>query len=120
MDLFITDFWDMAGYQKNDFTQAEKEEFIRAYAAPGAATCSANWYSAFTQDAEDNTAFGRTQLSMPVLDMGSDHTTGVFLAAHCRLVATHVQEIIIRDSGHWIVQEQTEQVKQALLDFFIH
>jgi pimeloyl-ACP methyl ester carboxylesterase len=51
--------------------------------------------------------------------MGSDHFAGAFLAAHCRLVATNVKEAIIKDSGHWVVQEQTAQVQKALLDFFL-
>jgi pimeloyl-ACP methyl ester carboxylesterase len=57
---------------------------------------------------------------MPLLAMGSDHFAGAFLAEHSRLVATDVREAIIKDSGHWVVQEQTAQVQKALLDFFLN
>jgi pimeloyl-ACP methyl ester carboxylesterase len=56
---------------------------------------------------------------MPLLAMGADHSAGSYLAAHCRLVASDVHEVIIKDSGHWLVQEQTAQVEKGLLDFFL-
>lgn len=55
---------------------------------------------------------------MPVLAMGPDHFAP-FLAEHIRLVATNVKEYLITDSGHWNVQERTEQVQKDLLDFFL-
>ena len=30
-----------------------------------------------------------------------------------------VNEVVIKGAGHWIVQEQTEQVQKGLLDFFL-
>ncbi|MGY3214754.1 hypothetical protein [Mucilaginibacter sp. HD30] len=56
---------------------------------------------------------------MPVLAMGSDHFAAAFLAAHTKLVANNVQESIIKDSGHWVVQENTAQVQNDLLSFFL-
>ncbi|MGN6397896.1 MAG: alpha/beta fold hydrolase [Mucilaginibacter sp.] len=116
--LFFTDFWPTVGFQKNAFTQAEKTEFIRAYSVPGATTGAFHWFGEFNQDAKDNAVFAQTKLTMPLLAVGSDHFAGAFLAEHCRLVATNVKEAIITDSGHWVVQEQTAQVKKALTDFF--
>ncbi len=117
--LFFTDFWPVVGFQKNAFTQAEKNEFIRAYSVPGATTGAFHWFGEFDHDAKDNVEFAKTKLQMPLLAMGSDHLAGSFLAAHCRLVADNVQESIIKDSGHWVVQEQTAQVQNALLEFFL-
>jgi len=56
---------------------------------------------------------------MPVLAMGAEFGSGSFLARHTRVVAFHVTEVVITGSGHWIVQEKTEQVQKALLDFFL-
>jgi pimeloyl-ACP methyl ester carboxylesterase len=118
MKIFFTDFWPTVGFVKNAFTQAEQNEFIRAYSVPGATTGAFHWFGAFEQDAKDNVVFMKKKLPMPLLAMGSDHG-GSFLAAHCRLVAENVQEVIIKGSGHWIVQEQTAQVKKGLMDFFL-
>ena len=117
--LFLTDFWPVVGFQKNAFTKAETAEFIRAYSVPGATTGAFHWFGEFDQDAKDNVELAKNKLPMPVLAMGSDHFAGSFLAAHLRLVADNVQESIIKDSGHWVVQENTPQVQKDLLDFFL-
>lgn len=117
--LFLTNFWPLVGYIKEPFTATETKEFIRAYSVPGATTGAFHWFGNFPQDAIDNQELMKVKLAMPVLAMGSDHFAASFLAAHSKLVATNVQESIIKESGHWIVQEQTEQVQKGLLDFFL-
>ncbi|QTE39648.1 alpha/beta hydrolase [Mucilaginibacter gossypii] len=116
---FFTDFWPVVGYVKDAFTQAERNEFIRAYSVPGATTGAFHWFGAFNQDGQDNLELMKNKLPMPLLAMGSDHFAGSFLAEHCRLVATNVKESIIKNSGHWVVQENTPQVQKDLLDFFL-
>lgn len=116
--LFLTDFWPIVGFVKDPFTKEETAEFIRAYSTPGATTGSFAWFGAFPQDAKDNLELSKHKLTMPLLAMGSDHLAGSFLANHSKVVATDVHEKIITGSGHWIVQEQTEQVQKGLLDFF--
>jgi pimeloyl-ACP methyl ester carboxylesterase len=120
VELFFTDFWPTVGYQNNAFTQTERDEFIRAYSVPGATTGAFHWFGEFSQDAIDNVKFMNNKLPMPLLAMGSEHFAGSFLAAHSRLVADDVHEVIIKDSGHWVVQKQTAQVQKALLDFFLN
>jgi len=117
--LFFTDFWPTVGFQKNAFTAAEKAEFIRAYSVPGATTGAFHWFGEFNQDAKDNIEFAKHKITMAVLTMGGDHFAGPFLATHIGLVATNVEESVIKDSGHWVVQENTPQVKKDLLAFLL-
>ncbi|WP_439696841.1 alpha/beta fold hydrolase [Mucilaginibacter sp. AW1-7] len=117
--VFFTDFWPVVGFQKNAFTKGETAEFIRAYSVPGATTGAFHWFGYFNQDAKDNVEFAKKKLPMPVLAMGSDHFAGAFLATHISLVATNVQESVIKDSGHWVVQENTPQVQKDLLAFLM-
>jgi pimeloyl-ACP methyl ester carboxylesterase len=116
---FMTDFWPQVGFVKNPFTKEESDEFIRAFAAKGATTGCFHWFGEFAQDVKDNHEFMKTKLTMPLLAMGGEHFSAPFLATHCRLVANNVSEVKIAGAGHWIVQEQTEQVKKGLLDFFV-
>ena len=117
--MFFTDFWPVVGFKKDAFTAAECKEFIRAYSVPGATTGAFHWFGYFNQDAKDNVVFAKKKLQMPVLAMGSDHFAAAFLAAHTKLVANNVTESIIKDSGHWVVQENTPQVQKDLLAFFL-
>ncbi len=116
---FLIDFWPQVGYVKDAFTPAETAEFIRAYSVPGATTGSFHWFGAFPQDAQDNLEFMKQKLPMPLLAMGSEHSAAPYLADHCRLVATTVTEAKIPGAGHWLVQENTPQVQQELLKFFL-
>jgi pimeloyl-ACP methyl ester carboxylesterase len=117
MDLFLQDFFPMISFVQNSFTPEEKAEFTRAYSVKGASTASFRSF-VFDQDIKDNIEFSKTKLTMPVLAMGSDHFAP-FLAEHVRLVASNIKESLITGSGHWIVQEKTEQVQKGLLEFFI-
>jgi len=56
---------------------------------------------------------------MPVLTVAGDHSTGPILGDLVRVAAENVTEVKIKDSGHWLVQEHTPEVQQALLDFFL-
>lgn len=116
---FLTDFWPQVGHVKKPFTKAETDEFIRAYARTGGTTGSFHWFGAFPQDAKDNLLLMKHKLPMPLLAMGGQFYSAPFLAGHCRLVASNVTEAIIPGAGHWLVQENTPAVQQALLDFFL-
>ncbi|MBS1598329.1 MAG: alpha/beta hydrolase [Bacteroidetes bacterium] len=115
---FMTGFWDTQAYNKNAFTKNEKDEFVRAYSKPGAIQASFNWFAAFPQDAKDNQIFSKQKLTMPVLALGGDHHLGSLLPEHASMIAEDVRAGLIKDSGHWIAQEQTAQLLKALLDFF--
>ncbi|MBO9562707.1 MAG: alpha/beta hydrolase [Niastella sp.] len=115
---FLTGFWPVVGHVKDPFTKDETEEFIRAYAVSGGTTGSFHWFGAFEQDAKDNLAFMKHKLKMPLLAMGGEYFGAAFLVDHCKLVAENVTGSNIKGAGHWIVQENTEQVQKDLLDFF--
>lgn len=116
--IFFTDFWTTVTPSKNPFNTDEAEEFIRAYSTKGATTGSFHWFGDFPKDVIDNHEFMKHKLTMPLLAMGGEYFSAPFLADHCKLVATNVSETKIMGSGHWLVQEQTEQVQKGLLDFF--
>ena len=56
---------------------------------------------------------------MPFLTLGGEFQSAPFFGEHIRHVAAKVTDITIKGSGHWIVQEGTDQVQKALLDFFL-
>ena len=115
--LFLTNFWPQVGHIQNAFTKEETDEFIRAYSVNGATTSSFNWFGAFSQDAKDNLVYAKHKLTIPVLAMGGEFA-GNYMPEHIKLVAQNVKGVIIKNSGHWVVQENTEQTGAALLNFF--
>ena len=116
---FLKDFWPVVGHINDSFTPEETTEFIRAFSVPGTTTACFHWFGNFPQDALDNHIFEKNKLTMPVLSMGAEYGSGSFLAKHSRVVAANVTEVVIKGAGHWIVQEKTEEVQKALIDFFL-
>ena len=55
---------------------------------------------------------------MPVLAIGGDHSYGAALATEIGFAATDVRSGVIKDSGHWIMEEQPDQAV-ALITFFL-
>ena len=66
-------------------------------------------FQAFDQDAIDNKAFvAQGKLTMPVLAVGGEKSFGPMMATVMRAAATDVQEGIVPDSGHWIMEENPD------------
>lgn len=114
---FLTSFWPLVAHTPDAFTHEEKEEIIRAYTVPGAVQGSFRWFAAFPQDAKDNQELIKQKLKMPLLAMGGEFGAS-YMPDHCKLIAENVTPSIIKGAGHWLVQENTEQVLRDLLAFF--
>ena len=63
-------------------------------------------FAAFDQDAADNKAFlAAGKLSVPLLALGGERSFGKTMAAVMRFAASDVEEGVVPDSGHWIMEE---------------
>jgi pimeloyl-ACP methyl ester carboxylesterase len=54
---------------------------------------------------------------MPVLSIGGDKSLGGPLGEQAKLVATYVSVVIVKNSGHWIMEEQPKETMNALVKF---
>jgi pimeloyl-ACP methyl ester carboxylesterase len=54
---------------------------------------------------------------MPVLSIGGDKSLGEALATQMKLVASDVAVVIVKNSGHWLLEEQPKQTTDAILNF---
>ncbi|SFP53605.1 alpha/beta fold hydrolase [Parafilimonas terrae] len=116
---FLTNFWNVVGHKQNAFTKDEVNEFVRAYSTPKSTYGAFHWFAAFSQDALDNQQFMQHKLKMPLLAMSGEFSAASYFTSHCKLVADNVTGSIIKGSGHWLVQENTEQVQHDLLTFLL-
>ena len=75
-------------------------------------------FAAFDQDVIDNRkAVGRGRLQMPVLAVGGDHSLGSTMAYIMRFAADNVREVVVKDAGHWLMEEQPKATVTAIVDF---
>ena len=71
----------------------------------------------FYRDAADFAELAKTKLTMPVLSIGGDKSLGAALGAQAKLIAPDVTVIVLKDAGHWILEERREETIAALVRF---
>jgi len=117
--VYFEHFWnDFAADGKKSVSEADRVFYAKKYAMPGAMKAGMEVFRNFDQDAKDNAVFAKTKLTMPMLVLGGEKSGGDFLVTQGKMVATNVEGVIIKDSGHWLVDEQPGQVIPKLVAFF--
>ncbi len=69
------------------------------------------------QDAKDFAELAKTKLKMPMLVLTGEKASGEFLIEQGRLVADNVEGVIVKGSGHWLMDEARDQVVPKLVSF---
>jgi pimeloyl-ACP methyl ester carboxylesterase len=118
--IYLDRFWNEFSATPGRFSEAAREHYARLYALPGAMHSGFMQFAAFDQDALDNRAFlAKGKLAMPVLALGGEKSFGRTMAEVMRFAAENVQEGVVPDSGHWIMEENpaaTISMVRAFLD----
>ena len=116
--IYLDRFWNELSANPKKIGEATRRHYARLYARPGAMHCAFEQFAAFTQDAIDNKALAaRGKLVMPILALGGDHSYKTQMADIMRLVGTDVTGGVIKNSGHWVMEEQQRQTTAAIVDF---
>src|SRR5579872_2798776 len=88
------------------------------YARPGAMHSAFAQFLAIGQkDEADNLKAMQTKLTMPVLAIGAEKAFGANVAVVMRNAATNVQEVVVPNAGHWLMEEAPAPTIAAVRDF---
>lgn len=116
--IYFEHFWnDFSADKTKSIKEADRKLYTAAYAQPGGMRAGFSYFSDFDHDAADFAPMSQTKLSMPVLTIAGEKSAGAFLGTQARMYATNVQDIIVKGSGHWLMDEAPEQVVPALVAF---
>ncbi len=116
--IYLDRFWNEFSADPRRFSEASREHYARLYAQPGAMHAGFEQFKAFDQDAIDNKAFvAKGKLTMPVLAIGGEKSFGPTMAVVMRAAASDVQEQVIPDAGHWLMEEQPAATIAAVRAF---
>jgi pimeloyl-ACP methyl ester carboxylesterase len=106
-------------------TQADINEYVSHYSAPGGMRAGFEYYRAFPQDATQNQNYSKTKLTMPVLALGGGYIptfggniTMPTVIYGMKILAQNVQGVTVPNSGHFIPEEQPVFVVKLLNNFF--
>ncbi|WP_158796650.1 alpha/beta fold hydrolase [Pedobacter sp. L105] len=92
----------------------ERQVYAAAYNNADAIRASNGWYQTFTQDIEDESAYG--PLEMPVLGIGGN-IGGKTLKMSLSKKAPNLKTVELENCGHFILEEKPAEVLDLMIDF---
>jgi pimeloyl-ACP methyl ester carboxylesterase len=111
-------FWnDLAADRTHSIPEADRKAYVAAYSRPGRMHAGWAYFVSFQQAAKDFAQLSQTKLTMPVLTIGGDKSLGEALAQQTKLVATDVTVVVLKDTGHWVLEERPKETTNALQEF---
>jgi pimeloyl-ACP methyl ester carboxylesterase len=112
---FFEHFWnDFAADKSRSISEADRVAYTQAYSRPGRMAAGFAYFASFPKTALDFAELAKTKLPFPVLSIGGEKANGVALGAQVKLIATDVQVIVLKDTGHWILEERQDETIAAL------
>jgi pimeloyl-ACP methyl ester carboxylesterase len=111
-------FWnDFAADKTHSIPEADRAAYTAAYARPGRMRAGWAYFVSFQQAAKDFAQLSQTKLTMPVLAIGGEKANGEVLGQQMKLVATDATMVVLKNCGHWVMEEQPKETTDALMKF---
>ena len=116
--IYFEHFWnDFAADKARSIPETDRRAYTIEYARPGRMASGFAYFASFPKTAVDFAELSKTQLAVPVLSIGGEKANGAALGAQAKLVAADVKVIVLKDTGHWILEERPQETIAALVDF---
>ena len=111
-------YWnDFAADKTRSIPEADRKAYTAAYARPGRMRAGWGYFDSFPQAAKDFAQLSQTRLTMPVLSLGGEKSLGAVLGEQMKLVASDVSVVVLKDTGHWVMEENPKETIDALVKF---
>ena len=116
--LYFEHFWnDFAADKTKSIPEGDRRLYAAAYARDNGMRAGFELFKNFEQDAKDFAGFSATKLDMPFLVLTGEKASGTVLIDQTKLVANNVKGIIVKGSGHWLMEEAPSQVIPEVVSF---
>jgi pimeloyl-ACP methyl ester carboxylesterase len=116
--MYFDYYWnEFAADKTRSLSEADRKAYTEAYARPGRMKAGWSYFASFPQTAKDFVQLSQTKLTMPVLSIGGEKSLGEVLGQQMKVVASDVTIVVLKDTGHWILEENPKGTTDALLKF---
>ena len=116
--IFFEHFWnDFAANKNHSIPEAERRAYTEAYARPGRMAAGFAYFKVFPQTAVEFAELAKNKLPMPLLTIGGEKSLGEALGAQAKLISPDPTVIVLKDAGHWILEEKPDETIAALTKF---
>ncbi len=116
--IYFEHFWNnFAADKTRSIPEKYRKAYTAAYARPGRMRAGWAYFVSFQQAAKDFAELAQTKLTMPVLAIGGEKSLGAVLADQMKLVASDVTVAVLKDTGHWLLEEPPDETTEAIQKF---
>jgi pimeloyl-ACP methyl ester carboxylesterase len=119
-ELYLGWFYDNYGHRRDVISAEERAEYLRTYSQPGALRAGFEYYRALEQDVLDNARRAEEyRIAVPVLALGGagGWGRGEEVAQSLSRLADDVTGGVVAEAGHWIPEEQPEELVRRFRAF---
>jgi pimeloyl-ACP methyl ester carboxylesterase len=111
-------FWnDFAADKTHSVPEADREAYTAAYSRPGRMHAGWAYFASWPQVAQAFAELASTKLDIPVLVIGGEKSMGNLLAEQAKEVAPDVTTVVLKDTGHWVLEERPKETTDTLVKF---
>jgi pimeloyl-ACP methyl ester carboxylesterase len=115
---YFEHFWNnFAADKKQSLSKADRAAYAAAYARAGRMRAGWAYFVSFGQAANDFAQLSQTKLSMPALAIGGEKANGEVLGQQIRAVASDATVVVLKNTGHWVLEENPKGTTDALMNF---
>lgn len=100
------------------FSTADIDEYERVYKQPGNLRGALAYYRAVLDDAEQNTSLAAKKIETPILALGGDFGMSPDIYDAIKPLAAHVEGGVIQNCGHYMPEEQPDEIAAKMIKFF--
>ena len=111
-------YWnDFAADKNHSLPESDRRAYTAAYSRPGRMRAGWAYFISFPQTAKDFATLSQTKLKIPVIAIGGEKASGAVLGQQVKAIASDATIVIIKESGHWVMEEKPQETMDALMKF---
>ena len=116
--IYFAYFWnDLAADKNNSLPDSDRASYVAAYSRPGRMRAGWAYFASWPDTAKDFAQIAQTQLTMPELSIAGEKASAAIPGPQMSRVATDVKVIVLKDTGHWLMEERSKDTMDALVAF---
>ena len=116
--IYFQYFWnDLAADKTRSVPAEDRAAYIAVYSRPERMHAGWAYFANWPQTAKDFAQLAQTKLAIPVLTIGGDKSLGIVLGQQAKLIASDATVIVLKNTGHWVLEENQKETIDALLKF---
>lgn len=113
---YISWYFNKKSYIKDAINETDIETYYSSYKKPNKMKNGFNYYRYFEESAEQNKTFTST-VSTNILAIGGEYALGSQIGIAMKRLSTNVTTEVIKDCGHYVPEEQPEELVKILINW---